>query len=87
MTPSGSHVRALDDSVARQDTKGLPAFDPVDRKIRAMSETNAPVSSSSSPRMLQRRENVLTMSLRQVGDSRPQRADEVLHAFGSFPVG
>ena len=26
----------LDDSVARQDTKGLPAFDSVDRKIRAI---------------------------------------------------
>jgi hypothetical protein len=37
--------------------------------------------------MLQRRENVLTMSLRQVGDSRRQRADEVLHPFGSFTVG
>ena len=26
----------LDDSVARQDTKGLPTFDSVDRKIRAI---------------------------------------------------
>jgi hypothetical protein len=37
--------------------------------------------------MLQRRENILTMSLRQVRDSRRQRADEVLQAFGAFTVG
>ncbi|PYR18127.1 MAG: hypothetical protein DMF95_11625 [Acidobacteria bacterium] len=37
--------------------------------------------------MFQPGEHVLTMSLRQVWDSRRERADEVLDAFGRFPGG
>jgi hypothetical protein len=35
--------------------------------------------------MFQRGEHVLTMSVRQVRDTRRKRADEVLDAFGRFP--
>lgn len=75
------------------------AFDSVDREIRTIRRERGGAIELFGhcdergirkvhwqPGTLQRRAHVLTMSLRQVRDSR-RRADEVLHPFRAFSVG